>query len=459
MPLRDPLKIIIQHCLFTPQYTRYRHSAYSTMADPLSVASGVAGLLSLGIQVTQTLFNFYSAYKDQASDLVQITQNLENLLSIFTTLDKALQTRQPRVDEQELLQTLERSVSACNEVIKELQTECQKFQEEPTTKLKVRIQVTGRKATYPFRKSTLQKLEEDISEIRENLSLVLSVLHLKDTHKLEEKVSGLELLLSQVNTVHITSTIRAWLMAPDATIDHNAACEKHHAGTGLWFVEGPSYADWLVKRNSFLWAHGFAGSGKSVLCATAIQSTFRQTQHRQGVGIGFFYFSFNDASKTTASGMLRALLLQFSAQLEDKASVLQQLHERYASGTPPVDALFRSLQGIIARFHDSYILLDALDESPRDQERESALRVIDRMRQWCHPGLHLLVTSRDELDIRRSLAPTYHEEIAMRNSETDKDILNYVSYQLSHDSKLQRWKARHGEIQERLAVKSGGVYV
>jgi uncharacterized protein YxeA len=63
------------------------------MTDPLSLAAGVAGLLSLGVQVTQSLFNFYSAYKDQASDLVQITQNLENLLSILTSLDKALQTR------------------------------------------------------------------------------------------------------------------------------------------------------------------------------------------------------------------------------------------------------------------------------------------------------------------------------------------------------------------------------
>ncbi|KAL4793151.1 hypothetical protein BDV19DRAFT_231391 [Aspergillus venezuelensis] len=428
------------------------------MADPLSVASGVAGLLSLGIQVTQTLFNFYSAYKDQASDLVQITQNLENLLGIFTTLDKALQTRQPRVDEQELLQTLERSVSACNEVIKELQTECQKFQEEPTTKLKVRIQVTGRKATYPFRKSTLQKLEEDISDIRENLSLALNVLQLKDTHKLEEKMSGLQLLLSQINAIHITSTIRGWLMAPDATIDHNAACEKHHTGTGLWFVEGPSYADWLVKRNSFVWVHGFAGCGKSVLCSTAIQSTFRQTQHQQNAGIGFFYFSFTDASKTTASGMLRALLLQFSVQLDDKERDLEQLHAKYAPGTPPVEALLKSLYDILGRFHDSYILLDALDESPRDREREGVLRVIDTLRQWCLPGLHLLVTSRVELDIREALQPTEHEEIAMRNPENDRDILNFVSHQLSHDPKLQRWEARHGEIRERLADKSGGVF-
>jgi hypothetical protein len=47
----------------------------------------------------------------------------------------------------------------------------------------------------------------------------------------------------------------------------------------------------------------------------------------------------------------------------------------------------------------------------------------------------------------------------MRNSETDKDITNFVSYQLSHDSKFQKWKARHEEIQDNLTKKAQGVYV
>jgi hypothetical protein len=33
------------------------------MADPLAIASGLAGLLSLGIQVTQSLVLFYTTYK------------------------------------------------------------------------------------------------------------------------------------------------------------------------------------------------------------------------------------------------------------------------------------------------------------------------------------------------------------------------------------------------------------
>jgi hypothetical protein len=427
------------------------------MADPLSIASGVAGLLSLGIQVTQSLVNFYSAYKDQESDLIQITQNLGNLLVIFTALDEALLRRRPRIDDQELVGSIDRSIWGCKEIIKELEAECHKLQETSTAGFKGQIKSAGRRVAYPFRKSTLQKLEEDISEIRENLSLALDVLQLKSNNTLQEDLSKLRSLLEHINATHISSEIRSWLMAPDATSDHNAACEKHHSGTGTWFIEGHHYKNWLMERNSLIWINGFAGCGKSVMCSTAIQSTFLESQYRHNVGIGFFYFSFRDKSKITASGMLRALLLQLSAQLNDGEKDLQQLHATYRLGTPPVEALLNSLQNTFSKFQDTYILLDALDESPRESEREGVLKAIEIMRQWRLPGFHLLVTSRDELDIRQSLKPAHHQDLMMRNSEAEKDIANFVSYQLSHDPKFQRWKSRHREIEDNLAKKSQGV--
>ncbi|KAL4963354.1 uncharacterized protein BDV14DRAFT_210017 [Aspergillus stella-maris] len=428
------------------------------MADPLSIASGVAGLLSLGIQVTQSLVNFYSAYKHQASELDQILHNLGNLLVIFDNLDNALKARQPQIIEEESLKSINNAILNCNEVIEELQAECHKFQEKSTTGFKGRIQVAKRQAAYPFRKSTLQKLEEDISEIRNNLSLALDVLQVNSHNILHEEVGEIKSLLNRINAIHVSSKIRDWLAAPDATSNHNSAREKHHTDTGLWFVNGSFFKNWLVKRNSFFWVHGFAGCGKSVLCSTAIQSTVNATRHHHRVGVGFFYFSFNDESKIGSSGMLRALLLQLSTQLEDDEKDLQQLYEVYKSGTPPVEALLRSLKNVICRFQNSYILLDALDECPRDGERERVLETIKTMRDWNLPGFHLLVTSRNELDIRQSLQTPPTEEVKMQNPETDKDITNFVYYQLSHDPRLQKWKVRHGEIQESLSQKAQGVF-
>lgn len=57
------------------------------MADPLSIAAGIAGFLSLGIHVTQTLGGFYAVYKIQDTNVAKVTQNI-----------KGFQTSMPGVD-------------------------------------------------------------------------------------------------------------------------------------------------------------------------------------------------------------------------------------------------------------------------------------------------------------------------------------------------------------------------
>ena len=43
--------------------------------DGLSVAASVAGIISLGIQVTQCLTDFYDAYKSQEHDIANTAKN------------------------------------------------------------------------------------------------------------------------------------------------------------------------------------------------------------------------------------------------------------------------------------------------------------------------------------------------------------------------------------------------
>ncbi|KAJ5990482.1 NACHT nucleoside triphosphatase [Penicillium canescens] len=245
------------------------------MADPLTIASGIAGLLSLGIQVTQSLLSFYTTYKDQDTDLAKVTQKLDNLLGIFRALDIVVEERRSQADTQDLLREVEKAVQQCEEIITELQSECREFHEDSTAGLKVRVKVAGRRAAYPFRKSTLQKLEEDVSDIRENLLFALDVLQLKSQRQIQDGISEVKSLVEQTNASQVSLAIRCWLMAPDASLNHNAACAKCHPSTGLWFVNGYHFRTWLEERNSFLWLNGFAGCGKSVLCLTAIQHTFQ----------------------------------------------------------------------------------------------------------------------------------------------------------------------------------------
>ena len=63
------------------------------MTDLLFVAASVAGLISLGIQVTQSLVDFYKAYENRNSELVHTIERLDSLLDIFQCLRKILSDR------------------------------------------------------------------------------------------------------------------------------------------------------------------------------------------------------------------------------------------------------------------------------------------------------------------------------------------------------------------------------
>ncbi|RYP53073.1 hypothetical protein DL768_001850 [Monosporascus sp. mg162] len=427
-------------------------------ADPLSVAGSVVGIISLGLQVTQYLFDYYTAVKDQHSNITYTTQKLECLLGILETLRHQADGRTYRADEQHLLRNIGSSVQQCEECIRELQDEADKFKQKSADSVQAAARITARRVAYPFRQSTLQKLEEDIDAIVAHLSLSLQLLQQRDIRYVQDDIGDVKAILNLVRASQISSTVSEWLKSPDATINFNEACKKKHPGTGHWFVQGPHFTAWLQRPKSFLWLRGFAGCGKSVLCSTTIQHTFRYRRSNPQIGIAFFFFAFNDDGKQDASAMLRALVLQLSNQHDRNHTILSRLHDSYRNATPPDQALLDCLRRLVQAFQDVYIILDALDESPRVKHRGLTLQVLNDMRAWLEPGLHLLVTSRDEPDIREELGVLLEEIIAMRNDAVDRDIASFVSQHLRDNRRLRKWEEFHNRIESVLTERAKGVF-
>ena len=429
------------------------------MPDPFSVSAGVAGLIALGIQVSQSLVDFYNLYKDLNSDLNSTMKRLESLLNIFKYLGETVSNRKFQADERDLVENIETSISECDVLVHELQHEWKKLRKTSSGGVMSTIKIAGRRVTYPFRRSTLLRIDEDIDEIRANLSSALEVLQLKDNNRIQTDVADIKTLVNLVKTNQISNDICDWLKAPDATVDHNAACLKKHPGTGLWLIKDSRFSSWLIGENSVLWLNGFAGSGKSVLCSTAIQSVLRYRRSDPRIGIAFFYFRFNDESKRDESGMLRALLLQLSTQLRDGHSDLVRLYDSHKTGTPLSRVLIEYLRSSIQSFQHVYIMVDALDESPRDGPRGHVLDTLETMRGWALHGLHLFVTSRDERDIHDFFDLATTQKIAMHNDGIDQDIAKLISGRLKTDRDLQKWGKHRDKIQQTLARRAKGVYV
>lgn len=216
--------------------------------------------------------------------------------------------------------------------------------------------------------------------------------------------------------------IRSWL---DPSQDYHDACKQRLPGTGRWLLQSFKYLEWLERKTrdttSFLWIYGTPGSGKTVLSSTIIEDLLRHCTGNPGKAVAYFYIDFNDPEKQNPELMIRSLIFQLLQQ-STKVSV-KTLSSSYLNiqQRPALDALLELLQRVVEESIQSYVVIDALDECT---ERAGLISLLMTMVEWRHKKLHILVTSRREVDIEKSLC--IFANIGIQSTSVDSDIRSYV---------------------------------
>ena len=96
------------------------------MTDPLSITASAAGLVSLGLTVCSGLLEYYSALKDQPSDVSTMCHSLEALGKILQVLDQKV--RHPLLDRESVDRVTE-SIVSCAASIQVLDSKLKKISE------------------------------------------------------------------------------------------------------------------------------------------------------------------------------------------------------------------------------------------------------------------------------------------------------------------------------------------
>jgi hypothetical protein len=257
--------------------------------------------------------------------------------------------------------------------------------------------------------------------------------------------------------------ICSWLAAPDPSTNYCKAHKQRQADTGLWLVESTKFAEWRESAASRLWLYGIPGCGKTILSSTIIEHLLQHCHGDASMATAYFYFDFNDTQKQDPELMLRSLLCQLLQRSVTIPEVVDALFSSCENGhrQPLQHALLELIRQVVQPFTHVYIVLDALDECTQRQE---VMDVLETVAGWQLDNVHLLMTSRKERDIERSLESYVDEEdtVCLQSDVVDEDIQRYVQQRLSVDRDLGKWNkdaAVRQEIEAALMSGACGMYV
>jgi len=186
---------------------------------------------------------------------------------------------------------------------------------------------------------------------------------------------------------------------------------------------------------------------------------------KSGLAIAYFYFDFNDIEKQNTTNYISSLIAQLCSQIVDLPEKLKDMYKRCNDGNHKAD--MDNLRAVLKLFaaaeelHDLFIIADALDECPKNEKelREELLDLITEINSWSPSNIHLLVTSRQELDIKEKLTPLLTASpISIEGSEVEADIKKHIENQLATDPKLKGWSDDlKAHIERNLVKKAKGM--
>ena len=249
----------------------------------------------------------------------------------------------------------------------------------------------------------------------------------------------------------------------DPSVKYNKSIRDRNAKTGKWLMEYEAFSRWKQTPASLLWLFGIPGCGKTILSSTVIKHLLDCRDGDGTLMVAYFYIDFSKEETQIPENMIRSLLKQIRCRSKSAAQELDLLYSDCANGSqqPSMDqllsALYRVLDGIDER--NNFFIIDALDEC---KERQELLEMLNRIYERKHPKLHILVTSRQELDIEKSLKTMTNDKtrICIQSKLVQEDIFTYIQDRLGSDKSLERFKVRpeiHEEIKKALMDKANGM--
>ncbi|CAI6281679.1 unnamed protein product [Periconia digitata] len=420
------------------------------MADPLSIASGVAGILTLSSAVVGAGYRFIHSVSSAPREFAELIREVAYLNSLVSQIVSFQVGRAPILDDGSMAQSI---VSDCEAALDDVQQLLRIFEKKQTS-------TSGRvlgPISWPFKEKDITKCRERINRLCATIQNSISIESASKINSVEVKMEeSLKLSTAIGRRVHSSQDMKIldWLSTSNPTRKQAATTQLHRLGTYDWFFNEPVFTDW-VTISRLLWLNAPPGAGKTVLFSHIVnylQSSIAQNSI-QGV-VAYHYCEFAVSDTLDHFNIVRSLLHQLVGSKTELPQEIQDLYHSSRGQLPKLAMLLDVFQKIIEKGGEPvYILIDGLDEFPDRQKLLSIVRDFEK----ATPLIRVLLSSRPEYDLRQELSSETSFTIESHHIERDLDI--HIRAELSSIPKLRTLPtAKHEELVKTLISRANGMF-
>lgn len=156
--------------------------------------------------------------------------------------------------------------------------------------------------------------------------------------------------------------------------------------------------------------------------------------------LAYYYFNVDLKNFKVSKGsdieiFLRSLIFQLIKQCpKTPTDALEKLYPQ-AQMLADVDALFLVLSQLLAQFKETFLVIDAVDQSV---DASRAAQLVKRIATSKIPGLHILLQSGSSTIVQNALREVITTHWVFDGNDFAADISLYIRTRLDHDT--SKWK-------------------
>lgn len=252
------------------------------MADPLSIAAGVAGLISIAASISTAAYRYIREAKDADAFAEQLAEESLSLSGILHQLAIYVSVLQDGEGEKSAILP---QIQACKQTLIKIDNRFTKLRRAHDKRS--RLGSLQAKLAWPLTKSETTESIESLARHKQTLLLALSaksldalVLCLSKQDRLDVRISEVSGTLQAVKSsldgmtmMNLDAEKRKVLdffLRVNPQPQFETSCKLRFGETNKWLLESDQFQHFLSVPGARLWLHGIPGSGKTVMAGAVI---------------------------------------------------------------------------------------------------------------------------------------------------------------------------------------------